>query len=277
VGRHAAQQATRRKAPGTGSGKHRWVDEPVPEVSSARHRGSRTAPPLGIPGVVGAIAIAGVLGGSIPTSASGAGDTLWGARSEIGAAHPQLRHLDGRSVEISRSSSRSSVPQAATEPQIEQQASRRAKELARLERQAEREAARRDAARWILPVALYHLTGTFGERSSLWSTVHTGLDFATTWGTPIHSIAAGVVINTGWAGSYGYRTIVELADGTQIWYAHQSRIDVEVGIEVRRGQTIGAVGSTGNSTGSHVHVEVRPGGRDPVDPQVAFPKHGVQT
>ena len=95
-------------------------------------------------------------------------------------------------------------------------------------------------------------------------------------GTPIHSIAAGVVTDTGWVGSYGYRTIVELADGTQIWYAHQSRIDVEVGAEVRRGQTIGAVGSTGNSTGSHVHVEARPGGGDPVDPQVAFPEHGVQ-
>lgn len=95
-------------------------------------------------------------------------------------------------------------------------------------------------------------------------------------GTPIHSIAAGVVADSGWASSYGYRTIVELADGTQIWYAHQSRIDVEVGAEVRRGQTIGAVGSTGNSTGSHVHVEARPGGGDPVDPQVAFPEHGVQ-
>ncbi|NHA01276.1 M23 family metallopeptidase [Nocardioides sp. W3-2-3] len=139
-----------------------------------------------------------------------------------------------------------------------------------------REAARREAAQWVLPVATYRLTGTFGERSSLWSTVHTGLDFATDTGTPIHAVAGGKVTSAGWAGAYGFRTIIESPDGTEIWYAHQSRITVEVGDPVERGQKIGEVGSTGNSTGSHVHVEVRPDGGDPIDPKTALADHGAQ-
>jgi murein DD-endopeptidase MepM/ murein hydrolase activator NlpD len=124
-------------------------------------------------------------------------------------------------------------------------------------------------------VASYRLTGTFGEASSLWSSTHTGLDFATTEGSPIHAVAGGVVTAAGWEGSYGYRTIVTLPDGTEIWYAHQSRILVREGEEVTRDEEIGEVGSTGNSTGPHVHLEVRPHGGDPVDPQVALPEHGV--
>ena len=127
----------------------------------------------------------------------------------------------------------------------------------------------------MLPVTSYRLTGTFGEASSLWSSTHTGLDFATAYGTDIHAVAAGVVTEAGWAGSYGYRTIVTLADGTEIWYAHQSRILVHVGEHVERDAVIGEVGSTGNSTGPHVHLEVRPHGGEPVDPQIALPDHGV--
>ena len=121
----------------------------------------------------------------------------------------------------------------------------------------------------------YRLTGTFGVRSYLWRTVHTGLDFAAPTGTGIHAIAGGEVTEAGWAGAYGYRTIVALPDGTEIWYCHQSRIDVRSGEEVERGQAIGAVGSTGNVTGPHLHLEVRPGGGDPVDPQAALAEHGV--
>lgn len=119
---------------------------------------------------------------------------------------------------------------------------------------------------FVLPVAGYHLTGRFGDRSSLWSTVHTGLDFAAPSGTAIRSIADGRIVATGYDGSYGNKTVLRLVDGTELWFCHQSRIGVRVGEQVHRGQAIGAIGSTGNVTGPHLHLEVRPRSGDPIDP-----------
>ena len=132
---------------------------------------------------------------------------------------------------------------------------------------------------WALPVSGYHLTGRFGDRSWLWSSgMHTGLDFAAPTGTTIRSIAGGVVQEAGWAGSYGYRTVVSLPGGGQAWYCHQSSVLVSVGQRVSAGQPIGAVGATGNVTGSHLHLEIRPTGEkgDPVDPYAVLVAHGIQ-
>jgi murein DD-endopeptidase MepM/ murein hydrolase activator NlpD len=131
---------------------------------------------------------------------------------------------------------------------------------------------------WALPLSGYRLTGRFGDQSWLWSSgMHTGLDFAAPSGTPIRSIAAGVVREAGYVGSYGYRTIVSLPDGGEVWYCHQSSISVTPGQQVAAGQTIGTVGATGNSTGSHLHLEIRPYGEkgDPVDPYAVLASHGV--
>jgi murein DD-endopeptidase MepM/ murein hydrolase activator NlpD len=84
------------------------------------------------------------------------------------------------------------------------------------------------------------------------------------------------VTETGYAGSYGNRTIETLPDGTELWYAHQNAFEVGVGDHVVPGQVIGQVGSTGNTTGPHVHIEVRPGAGDPVDPYAAMIAHGLQ-
>jgi murein DD-endopeptidase MepM/ murein hydrolase activator NlpD len=130
---------------------------------------------------------------------------------------------------------------------------------------------------WVLPIAAgqYQLTGRFGDVSGLWRTVHTGLDFACPTGTPIHAIANGTITFVGWDGAYGNKTVETLADGTEIWYAHQNSFGTQVGAIVRQGDVIGYVGATGNTTGPHVHIEVRPGGGDPVDPDPAFREHGV--
>jgi murein DD-endopeptidase MepM/ murein hydrolase activator NlpD len=118
----------------------------------------------------------------------------------------------------------------------------------------------------VLPVADYRLTGRFGDRSGLWSTVHTGLDLAAPSGTPIRGVAAGRIVSSGYDGSYGLKTVLRLSDGTELWFCHQSDVDVRVGGHVRPGQVIGAIGSSGNVTGPHLHLEVRPGGGDPIDP-----------
>jgi murein DD-endopeptidase MepM/ murein hydrolase activator NlpD len=117
-----------------------------------------------------------------------------------------------------------------------------------------------------LPVVGYHLTGRFGDTSGLWSSVHTGLDFAAPYGTPIRSVSAGRVVSTGYDGRYGNKTVIRLADGTELWYCHQAVFEVHVGERARPGQVIGAIGTTGNVTGPHLHLEVHPSGGDPVDP-----------
>jgi murein DD-endopeptidase MepM/ murein hydrolase activator NlpD len=145
------------------------------------------------------------------------------------------------------------------------------------EAQAEQEA---QANQWVLPVAGYVLSATYGEVSSYWSTYHTGLDFAAASGTPIVSVAHGTVTYVGYDGAYGNKTEITLDDGTVIWYAHQTSQVVSTGAEVQPGELIGYVGATGNVTGPHLHLEVRMpsvdgvDGQD-VDPYQALVDHGV--
>jgi murein DD-endopeptidase MepM/ murein hydrolase activator NlpD len=127
---------------------------------------------------------------------------------------------------------------------------------------------------WIYPLEPVILTARFGQYG-LWSSYHTGLDFNGNTGDPIHAIADGVVISAEYDGSYGNKTVVRLDDGTELWYCHQSAFEVSVGDEVHQGEIIGLVGATGHVTGSHLHVEVHPGGGDPVDPYPAMQQHGL--
>ena len=168
------------------------------------------------------------------------------------------------------------LEQARREAEAERLAVRRAQALIVLADLASRYRQEARLDQWVLPISDYRLTGRFGDVSYLWSTAHTGLDFAAVTGTPIHAIARGVVVEAGWAGAYGYRTVVVLQDGTELWYCHQSSIDVSVGQVVGAGQVLGSVGSTGNVTGAHLHLEVRPDGGAPVDPLVALTEQGLR-
>jgi murein DD-endopeptidase MepM/ murein hydrolase activator NlpD len=183
-----------------------------------------------------------------------------------------------RSIAVSRDSERQALQDAAPGRLREassEQGSESNAELKSLGRKAEAKAGQIPKNSWHLPTRGYHLTARFGQAGGHWVSNHTGLDFAAPSGTPIFAVASGVITQTGWAGSYGNRTVETLPDGTELWYAHQSAIGVKVGQKVIGGQTIGAVGSTGNTTGPHVHLEVRPGGGDPVDPYQALIVHGV--
>lgn len=99
--------------------------------------------------------------------------------------------------------------------------------------------------------------------------LHAGTDFAAPGGTPIYAAAGGTVVTAGWVGGYGNYTCVShgqyRGQGLATCYGHQSSIGVRYGQHVRRGQFIGRVGTTGDSTGNHLHFEVRRNGR-PVDP-----------
>jgi len=128
---------------------------------------------------------------------------------------------------------------------------------------------------WQPPVSGYRITGQFGD-VGYWSSAHTGLDFAVGSGTPIRAVASGVVTEAAYDGSYGNKTVITLEDGTEIWYCHQESLAVSVGQQVAAGELIGAVGMTGNTTGPHLHLEVRPHGGDPVDPAVVMAAHRLQ-
>lgn len=101
------------------------------------------------------------------------------------------------------------------------------------------------------------ISSRFGARSSIRSSAHTGLDIATSIGTPIKAAASGTVTFSGWKGSYGYLMVVTHSNGVQTYYGHCSKLYYNAGQTVSQGQTIAAVGNTGNSTGPHLHFEIR--------------------
>lgn len=104
------------------------------------------------------------------------------------------------------------------------------------------------------------ISSRFGAKSSIRSSAHTGLDIATSKGTPIKAAASGTVSFSGWKGSYGNLLVISHGNGVQTYYGHCSALYVTAGTSVTQGQTVAAVGSTGNSTGPHLHLEVRVNG-----------------
>lgn len=104
------------------------------------------------------------------------------------------------------------------------------------------------------------ISSRFGARSSIRSSAHTGLDIATSTGTPVSAAASGTVTFSGWKGSYGKLIVVTHSNGVQTYYGHCSQLYASVGQTVSQGQKIAAVGSTGNSTGPHLHFEIRVNG-----------------
>ena len=117
----------------------------------------------------------------------------------------------------------------------------------------------------------------FGVRSDPFlgrPAMHTGLDFRASTGDPVRATANGKVVNAGWSGGYGRMVEIDHGNGLSTRYGHLSEIGVKVGETVKIGQIIGAVGSTGRSTGPHLHYETRIDG-DAVDPQ-KFLRAGVR-
>ncbi|MEQ6899698.1 M23 family metallopeptidase [Nocardioides sp. YIM 152588] len=127
----------------------------------------------------------------------------------------------------------------------------------------------------VLPVTGYRLTGRFGNAGSMWSSTHTGLDFAAPLGTPVRAVVSGRVESAAYAGAYGLRVSVVDAEGRTWWYCHLSASSVQIGQQLSAGDVLGSLGSTGNSTGPHLHLEIRQGDV-PVNPETLLPSLGVQ-
>lgn len=222
------------------------------------------------------VSIAGAVVGPGLADAPSSGTDLAASSALTSAAAAALADREEVVSRDSRREAKAEETEAKRMAAADAAADARAQTLQTLHTQANKEAAKIEANLWHMPVSGYRLSATFGLSSYLWSTVHTGLDFAVASGTPLVAVANGTVTEVGFDGSYGYKTVLTLEDGTEIWYCHQSSMNVTVGQSVTGGDVIGAVGSTGNSTGPHLHLEVRPGGGEPVDPYSTLLAHGLQ-
>ncbi|WP_078900802.1 M23 family metallopeptidase [Streptomyces sp. SBT349] len=164
---------------------------------------------------------------------------------------------------------------AAAEAERAAEEERRRQEEEERRQREEEERLRQLRESYALPLSDYRISTYFGESGPMWQSTHTGTDFTAPAGTPVKNVHTGTVKEAAWAGSYGYRVIIELEDGTEVWYCHLSSMSVSAGQEVTTGDTIGGVGSTGNSTGPHLHLEVLPNGTDAVDPLAWLRDKGV--
>ncbi|MFJ3649845.1 M23 family metallopeptidase [Streptomyces murinus] len=128
--------------------------------------------------------------------------------------------------------------------------------------------------KFVLPVLQKGLSAYFGQAGVNWMSVHTGIDFPVAYGTTVMAATDGTVA-TKWNSAYGNMLILTAKDGTETWYCHLSHYVVAPGTTVKAGQPIADSGNSGNSTGPHLHFEVRPGGGAAVDPLPWLRSHGL--
>jgi len=146
----------------------------------------------------------------------------------------------------------------------------RAALVARASRSQSRVAAPRPAPGWSRP-AVGPISSLYGPR---WGSMHRGVDIAAPYGSTVRAAFSGTVKKAGWYGGYGKIVIIDHGDGLETYYGHNSEFLVEEGQKVRAGMPIAKVGSTGHSTGPHVHFEVLLNG-ERLDPMPYLRKRGL--
>lgn len=167
---------------------------------------------------------------------------------------------------------------AKAKAEAERKAKARAAEVREAEARAARAAERKRLSSFHLPVAGSYVTTGYKSGGSLWSSgSHSGVDFRAASGSSVVAVGAGTVVEAGWGGAYGNNIVLRMTDGTYTQYGHLSSIGVSVGQSVTSGQQIGLSGSTGNSTGPHLHFEARttPEYGSDMDPVAYLRSHGV--
>lgn len=193
-------------------------------------------------------------------------DTLAAAREEQDLA---LQELEAQQAERQKLLDEAIERQDEFEAQISdlQQESDRITEALKAREAIRAGQSVKGSGQFIVPVA-GRVTSGFGSRVHPISgrvRMHTGVDFGASTGTPILAADSGVVVSAGWRNGYGNTVLIDHGNGLATLYGHQSRLAVRAGQSVAQGDVIGYVGSTGNSTGPHLHFEVRKGGT-PVNP-----------
>ncbi|MER6444489.1 peptidase [Streptomyces venezuelae] len=204
---------------------------------------------------------------------SGGWEQLYADNREAVGGNPSLIHpglklnLGGSGEATPAEAEAVPAPEADAEP-AEQAQPKPARGQARPAAPAQREAAAepraeapaaapQSATGFVAPVG-GGISTQYKVAGAMWSSgYHTGVDFIASMGTTVKAVGAGTVVSAGWSGSYGNEVVIRHADGKYSQYAHLSQLSVSSGQSVTAGQTIGLSGSTGNSTGPHLHFEIR--------------------
>ncbi|WP_328561899.1 M23 family metallopeptidase [Streptomyces coelicoflavus] len=156
----------------------------------------------------------------------------------------------------------SSTTSAASAVEAQAAAQAKAAKAEKASASAKKTATKKKAASWVDPVKKYSLSASFAQNGGMWAHKHSGQDFAVPIGTNVVAAHGGTVVKAGGNGAgdgpaYGNAIVVKHGNGTYSQYAHLSKINVKIGQVVKTGQSIAKSGNTGNSSGPHLHFEIR--------------------
>ncbi|MFJ4079952.1 M23 family metallopeptidase [Streptomyces iakyrus] len=226
-------------------------------TSQLRTRATVLAAGLGVSVALGA----GVASAADTTAASGA------ASAVQAQAAAQAKAAKAEAVKAEKAAKAAAAEKAAA-----------AKKAA-----AEKAAAKKAAPSWVDPVKKYKLSASFAQNGGMWQSTHSGQDFAVPSGTQVVATHGGTVVKAGGNGAgdgpaYGNAVVIKHGNGTYSQYAHLSKVTVHVGQIVKTGQEIAKSGNTGNSSGPHLHFEIRttPNYGSAVDPVKFLRAKGVK-
>ncbi|MGW1146899.1 peptidoglycan DD-metalloendopeptidase family protein [Streptomyces sp. NPDC002454] len=216
--------------------------------------------------------VAGIAAASVGLGSDSEDKETTVAAPEVAPVKPSVvnskldTQIAGLSADAGDFADRASRTQERIDFKVRQEAERK---------RAAEEAARKERLRpkFALPVDRNGLSAYYGQAGINWMSLHTGIDFPVGYGTPVKAATDGTV-RTQINPAYGNMVILTAKDGTETWYCHLSRYTVVNG-PVKAGDVIAYSGDSGNSTGPHLHFEVRPGGGSPVDPLAWFRSHGL--
>ncbi|WP_416983641.1 M23 family metallopeptidase [Streptomyces sp. T028] len=217
--------------------------------------------------------VAGIAAASVGTLTGGDDKDTTASASDAQAVKPSAANnkLDSQLETLSAEADDFADRASRTQERIDLKAQQEAEK-----KKAAAEAARKERLRpkYALPVAARGLSAYFGQAGVNWMSQHTGIDFPVSYGTTVMAATDGTV-RTQWNSAYGNMMIVTAKDGTETWYCHLSSYRVASGTTVKAGDPIAYSGNSGNSTGPHLHFEVRPAGGSAIDPLPWLRSHGL--
>ncbi|MFI8093533.1 M23 family metallopeptidase [Streptomyces sp. NPDC086080] len=226
---------------------------------------------------------AGVAAAADTTAASSAAGAIQAqAAAQAEAAKVQAAaQAKAAEVKAVKAEKAAEAKKAAAEKAAE--AKKAAAEKAAKAKKAAQAAAKKKAASWIDPVKSYKLSAGYAQSGGMWASKHSGQDYAVPTGTPVVAVHGGTVVKSGGNGAgdgpaYGNAVVIKHGNGTYSQYAHLSSVNVKAGQVVKTGQKIALSGNTGNSSGPHLHFEIRtsPNYGTAVDPAKFLRAQGVQ-
>ncbi|GGY44473.1 hypothetical protein GCM10010363_26770 [Streptomyces omiyaensis] len=223
---------------------------------------------------------------AVALATAGLGASLVAGAGSAFAAESKAAPLAGTAAAAVKTQAETQAKVAALKATQAKAVKAKAAKAAQVKAAAKKAAAKPVAAKkakgWVKPVTSYTLSASYNQGGAMWAHKHSGQDFAVPTGTPVKAAGAGTVVKAGPNGggdgpAYGNAIVVKHANGTYSQYAHLSKIKVHIGQKVAAGQQIALSGNTGNSSGPHLHFEIRttPNYGSSVNPAAFLRTHGV--